>query len=295
VLNVLQVGITSSIVELEIVENGKRCAGQILNSPFNQVVSPDAMGAWIYSRLMTDSRYLVKVFDLAFSGDVFFIVREYLPLALSDILSEGKPLPLPFAVYIAHSMLEGLGDLHLRMGQDEQIRNTFHLDLRPSRVLLHDNKAVVKLNNGGLWSVLEGTKSREMNIKRLPLPFLAYRAPEQFRTYLSRRKPPVFTDVYLFGTLFYEMLTGSPAFSASSYEEYEIQHCEQYPTPPKVWKPEIPDEINDMIMKCLDRDPLKRWRSTTEMSLLMQKCFNHEIYSVRTKLFAKYIQDCRSA
>jgi serine/threonine protein kinase len=292
ILNVLQAGITSSIVELECEETGRRYAGQCINPTFGSSLSPGSLFEWAHARLMTDSRFLVKVFDLAFCEDVFFIVREYLPLSLPDLYTEGRPLPLPLAIYIAHCILEGLGDLHLRMGEDRQIRNIYHLDLRPSRILINDENKAVKINNGGLWKVIEDSGAKEAGIRRLPLPFLAYRAPEQFRPYWSRRKPPIFTDVYLFGTLFYELLAGNRAFSASSYDEYEIQHCEHYPTPPKVWKPEIPDELNDMIMKCLERDPRKRWRSTTEIALIIQKCFNHELYSVRTTLFGKYLEEC---
>jgi len=83
----------------------------------------------------------------------------------------------------------------------------------------------------------------------------------------------VFTDIYQFGTLFYEILTGVQAFQASSFEEYEIQHCDQYPTPPKVWRTDIPEDINDMIMKCLERDPMKRWRNATQLSLIFEKSF----------------------
>ena len=195
---------------------------------------------------------------------------------------------------IAYRILEGLGDLHLHMGRDSQIRNMFHLDLRPSRILLHDERPVIKIYNGGLWRVLEACNPEETAIRNLPLPFLTYRAPEQFRPYLSRRKPPFFTDIYLFGILFYEMLTGMAPFRASSFEEYEIQHCDQYPTPPKVWRPEIPAEINDIVMRCLEVDPTKRWRSVTQVSLILEKAFARDIQHGRSVIFARYLSQTKS-
>ncbi|MFP5212588.1 MAG: serine/threonine protein kinase, partial [Acidobacteriota bacterium] len=242
-------------------------------------------------QMMLDSPYLVKIFDLAHSGDHRFIIREYLPLSLDALLSGGEVMPVSLAVHLGYQILNGIGDLHLQMGRDEQIRRLFHLDLRPSRILLREDRPVLKIANGGLWKVLEECEPRETALKKLPLPFLAYRAPEQFRRYLSRKRPPFFTDIYLFGMLLYEMLVGSPAFRASSYEEYEIQHCEQYPTPPKVWRPEIPEELNGLIMRCLECDPMKRWRSATEMALTMEKSFYQAVDLPRDdKTYASYLE-----
>ena len=274
VLNLLHVGTTSVVMELRDEETGKRLAGQSLTARFARDLLPEALASWTQTQMMLNSRYVARVYDCAHSGDQLFIVREYLPMSLADLLAAGKALPIPLAVFIAYRILEGLGDLHLHMGRDHQIRSIFHLDLRPSRVLLNIEKHTVKIFNGGLWRELEKARPQETAINRLPLPFLPYRAPEQFRPYLARKKPPIFTDIYLFGVLFYEMLTGTPAFKASSLEEYEIQHCDQYPNPPKVWRPEIPDQLNELIMKCLESDPTKRWRSATQISLFIEKPFH---------------------
>jgi serine/threonine protein kinase len=287
--NLLHVGVTSLVVELEVEGTGERLAGQSLTAPYNSSLTPQALSKWVHGRLMADSSHMIKVRDLAHAGDLLFIVREYLPFSLTELLSRPQVLPLPLAVSIAYHVLEGLGDLHLRMGKDERIRSIFHLDLRPSRVLLHNERPVVKISNGGLWKLLETLNPDGTSVKQLPLPLLAYRAPEQFRPYLARKKPPVFTDIYLFGVLFYEMLTGIPAFHGLSYEEYEIQHCEQYPTPPKVWRSEIPEELNDMVMKCLERDPFKRWRSTTQMSLVLEKSYNHLIRALRRGALEEFL------
>ncbi len=271
--NILQVGITTLIVELEDESTGERYAGQTPAAPFSSKVPREALIIWAHAQAMLDSQHVVKVLDVAANNDICFIVREYLPVSLGTLLATGEPFPVGSAVFIAHRILQGLGDLHLHKGQDEQVRNIFHLDLRPSKVLMHNTKPRIKISNAGLWAILAKNNPYDTNLKRLPLSMLAYKAPEQFRTYLARRRPPIFTDIYQFGMLFYEMLTGVPAFRASSYEEYEIQHCDQYPTPPKVWRPEIPDQLNEIIMQCLHCDPMKRWRSATQIALELEKPF----------------------
>ncbi|NLI83699.1 MAG: protein kinase [Deltaproteobacteria bacterium] len=292
VSNVLHVGISSVVVELEEEGSARRYAGQLLNSPFGEAAPAEALARWAYTQSLIDSRYLVTVHDVALvEGQVCF-VREHLPLALGDMMGGGEAMPVPLANYLAYQMLIALGDLHLHMGQDERIRRIFHLDLRPSRVLLSNERPRLKINNGGLWRTLEESNPKALAIHRLPLPFLAYRAPEQFRPYLARRKPPVFTDIYLFGTIFYEMLTGVPAFKASSFEEYEIQHCEQYPNPPKVWRRDIPEEVNDLVMKCLEIDPFKRWRSTTELALILEKTFTSSYNPAKDGSYAQFLKNC---
>ncbi len=280
---------TSLVFEMEREESGERFAGQCLAPPFDCGLEPETLAEWVRVQKMINSSHQVKVRDLACIDNHLFIVREYFPISLVDVLSRKRLIPLPLAFSIAHRVVEALGDLHLHMGRDEQIRNLFHLDLRPSRILMHNERFQVRLNNGGLWRVLEKCNPGGTRIHELPLPFLAYRAPEQFRTYLARRRPPVFTDIYLFGMLFYELLTGIPTFQALSYQEYEIQHCDQYPTPPRVWRPEIPEEVNDLIMKCIESDPLKRWRSITQVSLILEKFVSRSTYAERDALIVELL------
>jgi serine/threonine protein kinase len=110
------------------------------------------------------------------------------------------------------------------------------------------------------------------NYRVLPLSFLSYRAPEQFRPYLwSSKKPLVCTDVYQFGVLFYEIVTRINPFLGESVEEIEMLHCDQRPIPPHVVRPDLPEEVSELIMNCLHIFPSKRWRSTTQILLAIEK------------------------
>ncbi|MCE5244715.1 MAG: protein kinase [Desulfobacteraceae bacterium] len=289
ILNLLHLGQSSAIFELEHLETGLRFAGQSFTPQLSGRITPQAIYRWARIQLMIESPYLARVSDIACMDNHILIVREYLPLTLVDLLSKEEFMPIPLAVCLAHQILEGIGDLHLLMGDDEQVKRIYHLDLRPSRVLLFSDRPSIRIYNGGLWKVLEECGEDAVALRKLPLNMLSYRAPEQFRTYLARRRPPAFTDIYLFGILFYEMLTGTAPFKASSFEEYEIQHCEQYPTPPKVWRPEIPEELNNVVVRCLECDPMKRWRSPTEISLYLEKAFGHLYRSTKNGLYAEYL------
>jgi serine/threonine-protein kinase len=260
-----------------------------LTAGLKEALPVERLASWTNKQMLLNSRHLVRVYDLANFEGHFFVVREHMPLSLNDLLVEGSGMPVHLAAKLGYQVLEALGDLHLHMGADGQIRNIFHLDLRPSRILLGREKPRLKIYNGGLWKEVEKASPDRTALRELPISHLSYRAPEQFRTYLARKRPPIFTDIYLFGTLLYEMLTGTPAFKASSFEEYEIQHCEQYPTPPRVWRSEIPESLNELVMNCLACDPMKRFRSTTQISLALEKAFPAPLSRAGDELYRKYL------
>lgn len=290
VTDLLHVGSSSLIVELQDQSDGRKFAGQTLIGSLKDALPVQRLAAWVKRQMLINSRHLVRIYDLANLEGHFFIVREHPPLSLGDLLSEGPGMPVPLAAKLGYQVLEALGDLHLHMAADGKIRNIFHLDLRPSRILLGREKPHLKIYNGGLWKEIEKASPARVALREMPLPHLSYRAPEQFRVYLARKRPPIFTDIYLFGALVYEMLTGVPAFKASSFEEYEIQHCEQYPTPPRVWRPEIPETLNDLVMNCLACDPVKRFRSTTQISLALEKSFPAALSRAGDDLYQKYLK-----
>jgi hypothetical protein len=290
VTGLLHVGSSSLIVELQEQDGGKKYAGQNLSGGLADVLSPEKLAIWARRQMLFNSRHNVTVCDFVGSNGYFFVVREHLPLSLTNLLTAGGSMPISLAVRLAYQVLDALGDLHLHMSAEGVVQNRFHLDLRPSRVLLRADKPFVKLYNGGLWQEIDKVCQGKAKLKELPLPHLAYRAPEQFRPYLARKRPPVFTDIYLFGTLLYEMLTGTTAFKASSLGEYEIQHCEQYPSPPKVWRPEIPEILDELIMECLASDPVKRFRSTTQISLILEKAFPAEVVRPKDDSYQQYLK-----
>jgi len=289
VTDLLHIGSSSLVVGLEDQGSGKKYAGQSLSGKLRNSLSDSKLANWAKRQMLINSRHLVRIFDLGEIKGHFFIIREYLPLSLNDLLAAGQNMPISVAVRLGYQVLEALGDLHLHMASDGRIQNLFHLDLRPSRVLLCKDKPYLKIYNGGLWREIEKAGPACTNAKDLPLPYLTYRAPEQFRPYLARKRPPIFTDIYLFGALFYEMLTGIPAFKASSFGEYEIQHCEQYPSPPRVWRPEIPEILNELMVTCLACDPMKRYRSTTQISLALEKAFPAEVARPKDDLYQEYL------
>ncbi|SFM41027.1 protein kinase domain-containing protein [Thermodesulforhabdus norvegica] len=269
--DLLYVGRTHAVFEAYCQESGETFAACTLVQPWNRCVAFVDIAEWAYTCRMMSCDFLDIPYDLAEVNGIPFLIRKHYEKSLAEYVNEQGIMSMEKACLVAYQILEGLGYLHLHVGADGVKRKIYHLDLRPSRVFLNGNGRVY-LAYGGLWKLLQSRCPTHTRPRNLPIAFLPYRAPEQFRTYLwSDKRPQVVTDVYLFGVLFYELLTGAVPFQAESVEEHEILHCDQKVMPPQVWRPEIPDELVEIVMKCLEVKPQKRWRSTTQILLLLEK------------------------
>jgi serine/threonine-protein kinase len=78
-------------------------------------------------------------------------------------------------------------------------------------------------------------------------------------------------DIYALGVVLYEMVTGIKPFAGPGFDEFRFQHMKRFPAPPKVHNHNIPSWLDAMIVKCLDKEPQKRWRSPTQMELAIGK------------------------
>lgn len=269
----LRLGMTWAVFDVLRKDDGKPFVALTLTPHWWDCIDRNSFVEWVYVSMMMDSEYLSIPEDLAVASDGrLFVIRPYYQYSLFDYMAgHSDRVDIDEVLVIAYQILEGLGYLHLHFARDKQKRKIYHLDLRPSRVFFVGGNRV-KVAYGGLWRILTNFCPHLVNYRRLPLNFLSYRAPEQFRPYLwSIRRPLVCTDVYQFGVIFYELLTGINPFTGESVEEIEMLHCDQKPIPPQVIRPDLPEEVSELVMGCLNTFPSKRWRSTTQILLAIEK------------------------
>ncbi len=268
----LHFGHTHAVFEAVCKSTGRKFAANALVFPWNSCVSLQDIIEWVYVSKMMSCDYLDIPHDVAIIDGAFFIIRDYYERSLLEYMKNTPHPSYEEASIIAYQILEGLGYLHLHLGRDKQKRKVYHLDLRPSRIFFGTGSLKAHVAYGGLWKIFNDRCGKYTRPRSLPLGFLPYKAPEQFRRFLwSERRPQVCVDIYSFGVIFYELLVGINPFDGKSVEEFEILHCDQKPIPPQVTRPDLPEELNDIVMKCLEIRPQKRWRSTTQILLTIEK------------------------
>lgn len=200
---------------------------------------------------------IVRIYQVGQESGSSYIVMEYVDgRDLEKVLDSRRgPLTIPEAVDIGMQILGGLGFAHAN--------GIIHRDIKPSNVLL-DSEGNAKLMDFGIAKAARATRSVTQVNSRLGTP--DYMSPEQIR---NPRDVDSRSDIYSFGCMFYEFLTGWPPFDRNAgYEtEHEIKtaHVSHPPTPPRERRDKLPPELNDVTLRCLAKAQEERPQSCDEI------------------------------
>jgi serine/threonine protein kinase len=182
-----------------------------------------------------------RVYDVAEVDGLHFMAMEYVDGEdLASLLRRIGRLPHEKALEISRQICAGLAAAH------EQ--GILHRDLKPANVMI-DGRGRVKLADFGLANLDEGIKGEDA---RAGTP--AYMAPEQ----LAGREVTMRSDIYALGLVLYEIFTGQMAFSGNSVAEIEKLHQHSVPTSPTQVVTEVDEMVEQVILRCLEKEPLAR-------------------------------------
>ncbi len=139
--------------------------------------------------------------------------------------------------------------------------NIIHRDLKPANVLISLN-GVPKITDFGLAKQLGGSVMTTQSGAILGTP--SYMAPEQVAgkgARITRR-----TDVYALGAILYELITGKPPFRERTVPETMLRVLNDDPVPPHELYPAAPRDLETICLKCLEKDPDRRYRSALALA-----------------------------
>src|SRR5215831_2428955 len=210
--------------------------------------------------------HICVLHDIGKDQNVDFLVMEYIDgETLSDRLKKG-PMPLEQVLRFAIEVADALDKAH-REG-------IAHRDVKPSNIML--TKSGAKLLDFGLAK--RGMESRPMNsASQLPtdagltshgaiLGTLQYMSPEQ----LEGQEAGVRSDIFAFGAVLYEMITGAKAFEGKSQVNLMAAILEHEPRAISSLMPLSPPLLEKIIRKCLQKDPNDRWQSASDIIEALQ-------------------------
>ncbi len=192
-----------------------------------------------------EHRNIVTVFDFGFEDTVPYLVQEYLPGEdLDHRMGRREPFPTPRKLEILEQVAEGLAYAHAQ--------GVIHRDIKPGNIrLLEDGR--VKIMDFGI-ARLQSVETR-LTKAGMTVGTAAYLSPEQVRGEPGGPQ----ADVWAWGVLAYELLSGARPFEAAGMADLLTQVLEETPLPlAKVWK-ECPARLSELVARCLDKDPAKRY------------------------------------
>jgi len=191
-----------------------------------------------------------KMYDLGESGGTSYITMEYVTGEdLKSVIHRMGTITMGKAISITAQIAEGLSEAH-RLG-------IIHRDLKPGNIMI-DKEGNAKIMDFGIARSLavEGI-TREGALIGTP----EYMSPEQ----VDGKEADQRSDIYSLGIIFFEMLTGRAPFEGETPFSIANKHKTEPPPVPKKLVPQIPEGLNKLILRCLEKGREKRYQSAEEL------------------------------
>ena len=188
---------------------------------------------------------IAVLYCLMREGEHLAMVMEYVEGRTFGQLLDSGPLPLGRAIPLLLQALEGIGHAHAA--------GVIHRDIKPSNLMLAGNGGVKVMDFGVARCLGTVRQTRDGHM----IGTAQYMSPEQVRGLESDAR----SDVYALGVLAYEMVTGFVPFDSES--EYELcrAQVEDDPRPPRTLAPDLPPDLEKVILRALEKDPADRFPS----------------------------------
>lgn len=199
---------------------------------------------------------IVNVLDVGTQDDMDYIVMEYVSgKTLKELINYSGKLNYNTAIKIALQIAKALDCAHRN--------NIIHRDIKPQNILVTES-GEVKVSDFG---IAKSTDSQTITNTTSIIGSAHYLSPEQAKgTYIDFR-----SDIYSFGVVLYEMVTGRLPFEGDSPVTVALKHLQEEPVPPKNINPAIPDSLNKLILKAMQKEPIKRYQNAKEIIQDLQK------------------------
>jgi serine/threonine protein kinase len=203
-----------------------------------------------------------------------YLVMEHLEgrslaRALEQSHRQNQDGPMPGALSLIKQIAAGLRSAH-----DKGI---VHRDLKPANIMLvkDENEETAKIIDFGIAKLFGSTESEQLTASGASLGTPSYMSPEQIRG----EKVDARSDIYTFGCVMYEILTGRRAFEGRTTFETMQRHLGSDPPPMVIGDRAISFPLREVTLKCVSKDPADRFQSVAEIQKSLEELGDQEILS----------------
>ena len=193
---------------------------------------------------------IVKIYDVGFSEKIQYIVMEYIDgITLKEYIEEEKVLTWKDTVHFVIQILRALQHAH-----DKGI---VHRDIKPQNIMMFTDGTIKVMDFGiAKFAREEGKTATDQAIGSVH-----YISPEQASGNVTDAK----SDIYSVGAMMYEMLTGRKPFDSDNPVAIAVMHMHDIPERPRAINPDIPDGLEEIVLRAMEKAPEDRYQTTAEM------------------------------
>lgn len=231
-------------------ETGETVALKLLKPEIasDQVMMERFKNELLFARKITHKN-VCRVYEFNRIGGIAYTSMEFVEgETLRSVLNRFGGLPPRKAFDLLLQICSGLAEAHAQ--------GIVHRDLKPENVMI-DAQGNVKIMDFGIARSMETMTRLTGSMVGTP----AYMAPEQ----VAGKPVDYRTDIYALGLIMYEVFTGAPAFQAENTVAVALKQMREAPVPPHEIEPAIPVAAERVILKCLEKEPPKRFQSIAEI------------------------------
>lgn len=193
---------------------------------------------------------IVSIYDVGNEDNIYYIVMELVRgKTLKQIITEEGALPWKWSVNIAMQIASALETAHKN--------NIVHRDIKPHNIIITED-GVAKVTDFGIAKAVSNSTITAFGTT---IGSVHYFSPEQAKGGYTDAK----SDIYSLGVVMYEMLTGKVPFDSDTSVSVALKHMQETPVAPMDLNENIPQAVNDIILKAMQKEPMARYQSATAM------------------------------
>ena len=204
---------------------------------------------------------IVSIYDVGVDAGIYYIVMELIQgKTLKEIIVEEKgPLPWKWSVNVAIQIASALEMAHKN--------NIIHRDIKPHNIIITED-GIAKVTDFGIAKAVSNSTITAFG---KTIGSVHYFSPEHARGGYTDAK----SDLYSLGVVLYEMVTGRVPFDADTPVSIALKHMQEPPVPPIEVNPNLPEALNNIILKTLQKDPMYRYQTATELLVDLRKALKN--------------------
>jgi serine/threonine protein kinase/tetratricopeptide (TPR) repeat protein len=207
--------------------------------------------------------YIVPIHEVGERDGSCYFSMQFIDGGQLDEVVKREPIPPRCAVELITKVARTVHYAHEH--------GIVHRDIKPGNILL-DKKGEPHLADFGLARLVETESTVTHTLEVLGTP--SYMAPEQ--AVGNNTQITSATDVYGLGAVLYQLLTGHPPFAGgTTYETIKLL-LDTEPRQPRAWNPKIDHDLSTICLKCLEKDPQRRYSSALALAEDLERWLKHE-------------------